>query len=56
MENMRKSKIEMHTFLLCTDVPFLGITRSVLNQLHVTPSWSIPQPQPWQRFRRTSLM
>jgi DNA-binding NarL/FixJ family response regulator len=37
MENMPKSKIEMHTLLLCTDVPFLGITRSVLNQLHVTP-------------------
>jgi CheY-like chemotaxis protein len=37
MENMPKSKIEMHTLLLCTDVPFLGITRNVLNQLHVTP-------------------
>ena len=37
MENMPKSKIEMHTLLLCTDVPFLGITRSVLNQLRVTP-------------------
>jgi len=37
MQNMPKSKIEMHTLLLCTDVPFLGITRSVLNQLHVTP-------------------
>src|SRR5260370_32395191 len=37
MENMPKSKIEMHTLLLCTDVPFLGVTRNVLNQLHVTP-------------------
>lgn len=37
MENMPKSKIEMHTLLLCTDVPFLGITRNVLSQLHVTP-------------------
>jgi hypothetical protein len=25
MENMPKSKIEMHTLLLCTDVPFLGV-------------------------------
>ena len=31
MENVPKSKIEMHTLLLCTDVPFLGITRNVLN-------------------------
>jgi CheY-like chemotaxis protein len=37
MENMPKSKIEMHTLLLCTDVPFLGVTRNVLNHLHVTP-------------------
>jgi CheY-like chemotaxis protein len=37
MENTPKSKLEMHTLLLCTDVPFLGITRNVLNQLHVTP-------------------
>jgi len=37
MGNMPKSKIEMHTLLLCTDVPFLGVTRNVLNQLHVTP-------------------
>jgi len=27
----------MHTLLLCADVPFLGITRSILNQLQVTP-------------------
>jgi CheY-like chemotaxis protein len=37
MENMPKSKLEMHTLLLCTDVPFLGITRNVLNRLQVTP-------------------
>ena len=37
MENLPKSKVEMHTLLLCTDVPFLGITRTVLNRLHVTP-------------------
>jgi hypothetical protein len=30
---MPKSKIEMHTLLLCTDVPFLGVTRNVLNNL-----------------------
>jgi len=27
----------MHTLLLCTDAQFLGITRNVLSQLHVTP-------------------
>jgi CheY-like chemotaxis protein len=27
----------MRTLMLCNDVAFLGITRSVLNQLHVTP-------------------
>jgi len=37
MENTPKSILEMHTLLLCSDIPFLGITRSVLNQLHVTP-------------------
>ena len=37
MENIRKTTLEMQTLLLCADVPFLGITRSVLNQLHVTP-------------------
>ena len=37
MENMPKSTLEMHTLLLCSDVPFLGITRNVLNKLHVTP-------------------
>lgn len=38
MENLQKSKLEMHTLMLCSDVQFMGITRSVLNQLHVTPS------------------
>lgn len=37
MENTRKSRLEMHTLMLCADVQFMGITRSVLNQLHVTP-------------------
>jgi len=37
MENSPKSKLEMHTLLLCNDIAFLGITRSVLNQLQVTP-------------------
>src|SRR5215467_3829356 len=37
MENNPKSRLEMHTLLLCNDVALLGITRSVLNQLHVTP-------------------
>lgn len=37
MEKMRRSRLEMHTLLLCADVQFMGITRSVLNQLHVTP-------------------
>lgn len=37
MENFPKSRLDMHTLLLCTDVPFLGITRSVLNHLQVTP-------------------
>jgi DNA-binding response OmpR family regulator len=37
MENMPKSKLEMHTLLLWSDVSFLGITRNVLNKLHVTP-------------------
>ncbi|HET6175376.1 MAG TPA: hypothetical protein VFE61_00490, partial [Candidatus Sulfotelmatobacter sp.] len=37
MENIRKTTLEMHTLLLCADVQFLGTTRGVLNQLHVTP-------------------
>lgn len=37
MENLKKSKLEMHTLLLCADVAFLGITRTILNQLQVTP-------------------
>jgi CheY-like chemotaxis protein len=37
MENIRKTTLEMHTLLLCADVQFLGITRTVLNQLQVTP-------------------
>jgi len=37
MENIRKTTLEMHTLLLCADVQFTGITRSVLNQLQVTP-------------------
>ena len=37
MENIRKTTLEMHTLLLCADVQFLGITRTVLNQLQVAP-------------------
>jgi CheY-like chemotaxis protein len=37
MEKIRKTTLEMQTLLLCADVPFLGITKSVLNQLHMTP-------------------
>ncbi|MGD1078083.1 MAG: response regulator [Candidatus Sulfotelmatobacter sp.] len=37
MENIRRTTFEMHTLLLCKDVQFLGITRTVLNQLQVTP-------------------
>jgi response regulator RpfG family c-di-GMP phosphodiesterase len=37
MENMPRSRLQMHTLLLCTDIPYLGITRKVLNQLHVMP-------------------
>jgi CheY-like chemotaxis protein len=37
MENMLRPTLPMHTLLLCNDVAFLGITRSVLNQLQVTP-------------------
>jgi len=37
MEKSRKTTLEMHTLLLCTDAQFLGITRNVLNQVQVTP-------------------
>jgi CheY-like chemotaxis protein len=37
METIRKTTFEMHTLLLCKDVQFLGITRTVLHQLQVTP-------------------
>lgn len=37
METDRKTTLAMHTLLLCADTQFLGITRNVLNQLHVTP-------------------
>ncbi len=36
MESTRKMTLEMHTLLLCADVQFTGITRTVLNQLQVT--------------------
>ena len=37
MENTPNPKVQMHTQLLCNDVAFLGITRSVLTQLQATP-------------------
>ena len=37
MENIPNSKLQMRTLTLCNDVAFLGITRSVLKQLQVTP-------------------
>jgi CheY-like chemotaxis protein len=37
MNAIRKTNLDMHTLLLCADVQFLGITRTVLNQLQVTP-------------------
>lgn len=37
MESTRKTKLEMHTLMLCSDVQFMGTTRNVLNQLQVTP-------------------
>jgi len=41
MENTQqkraKTTLQMHTLLLCADVSFLGITRSVLHDLQVTP-------------------
>ncbi len=36
MENPQTT-LAMHTLLLCSDVPFLGTTRGVLSQFHVTP-------------------
>jgi len=36
MENP-KTSLAMHTLLLCSDVPFLGTTRSVLSQLQLSP-------------------
>ena len=36
-ESAPKSTLSMQTLLLCADIPFLGITRSVLQQLQVTP-------------------
>jgi len=32
-----KSRLQMHTLFLCADVSFLGITRSVLNDLQMMP-------------------
>jgi len=37
MQNTSKATAQMHTPMLCNDVAFLGITRSVLTQLQVTP-------------------
>jgi len=37
MDDKTSSTLAMHTLLLCADTQFLGITRNVLNQLHVTP-------------------
>lgn len=37
MENIRKTTLDMHTLLLCADAQFLGTTRNVLSQLHVSP-------------------
>jgi len=36
-QNNAKTRLEMHTLLLCADMSFLGITRSVLRDLQVTP-------------------
>jgi hypothetical protein len=48
MENMPKSKIEMHTLLLCTDVPFSGL-RAVFSTSYVSrPKWSIGRRRPWR--------
>ncbi len=37
METIRKTTLDMRTLLLCSDLQLTGITRSVLNQLQVTP-------------------
>jgi CheY-like chemotaxis protein len=37
MDTIRKTTLQMHTLLLCADISFLGITRSVLHELNVTP-------------------
>jgi CheY-like chemotaxis protein len=37
MDGIRKTTFKMRTLLLCADVQFLGITRSVLNRLQVAP-------------------
>jgi response regulator RpfG family c-di-GMP phosphodiesterase len=37
MDDKTSSTLAMHTLLLCADAQFMGITRNVLNQLHVTP-------------------
>jgi len=37
VENAPKTKLEMHTLLLCADAMFLGVTRKVMNQLDVIP-------------------
>lgn len=37
MENQRKHTLEMQTLLLCADIQFLGITRSILKDLDVAP-------------------
>lgn len=42
MEKTKRSKRDMHTLLLCADVVFLGIRRTILNQLQVTPTRRSP--------------
>jgi CheY-like chemotaxis protein len=37
MNAQEKPKLEMHTLLLCNDIQFRGITRTVLNELHAAP-------------------
>ena len=37
MENIPNSRLQMRTLMLWNDVAFLSITRSVFNQLYVTP-------------------
>jgi len=38
MDNPEKNTLQMQTLLLCADVQFLGITRSLLNDLHIAPA------------------